>query len=438
MKTAHRYILEPYKGMNTRYRCPAPNCGNGRTFSLYIDTETSEHIHPTVGRCNRESNCGYHYTPKQYFQDNNISINVSQSKAYKPQLNKPSQRFVSYIPVEIFKSSLNLKAYETNNLVKFLIERFGFENTSNLVSRYFIATSKHWDGATVFWQIDTQGKVRTGKIMLYNPATSKRIKEPFNHITWVHSTLRQPEFELGQCLFGEHLLKDKTKPVAIVESEKTAIIASLYFPKYIWIATGGKENLNERMCRILKGRHIVLYPDINGYEHWSKKAIELSHLGHFTVSDILELKANKTEREQGWDIADYLLQYDLTEFLSSEPQVKEKEQVHISPNISIEEKNLTKILITTEISNTEKKISSDWKRTISELTDYFEKKEFPKGNIILKQGETIIKVTDFVKSHLSTIKTNEGKAAYLPFINRLVELKCYLEMKGNYDNISEN
>jgi hypothetical protein len=29
-----------------------------------------EHIHPSVGRCNRESNCGYHYTPKQYFQVN--------------------------------------------------------------------------------------------------------------------------------------------------------------------------------------------------------------------------------------------------------------------------------------------------------------------------------------------------------------------------------
>ena len=83
MKTAHRYILEPYKGMNTRYRCPSCQ-QQDKTFSLYIDTETGEHIHPSVGRCNRESNCGHHYTPKQYFQDNNISFDTPQPKAYKP------------------------------------------------------------------------------------------------------------------------------------------------------------------------------------------------------------------------------------------------------------------------------------------------------------------------------------------------------------------
>ena len=65
----HRYILEPYKGLKTRYTCP--NCQHkGKTFTCYIDTETSNHIAPTVGRCNRESNCGYHYKPKQYFEEN--------------------------------------------------------------------------------------------------------------------------------------------------------------------------------------------------------------------------------------------------------------------------------------------------------------------------------------------------------------------------------
>lgn len=314
----YKYILEPYKGMNTRYRCPASNCGKGKTFSLYIDTETGEHINPTVGRCNRESNCGYHYTPKQYFQDNNISFDTPQPKAYKPRPVTPPQKPVSFIPFEVFKASLNPTAFETNHFVQFLIKLFGLDVASQLVSRYFIATSKHWNGATVFWQIDTQGKVRTGKIMLYSPTTGKRVKEPFIHINWVHKALKQPEFELRQCLFGTHLLIDKTKPVAIVESEKTAVIASVYLPQFIWVAVGSLTNLNAEKCRILKGRTIVLFPDLNGFDKWNNKAKELSHLVKFSISDLLELKANEIERKQGFDLADYLIKFDYKEFLALE------------------------------------------------------------------------------------------------------------------------
>ena len=299
----HRYILEPYKGPATRYNCP--ECNKGKTFVRYIDTQTGEHISPNVGRCNRESNCRYSYTPKQYFQDNNISFDTPRPKTYnKPKQITAQSKPVSFIPVELFKASL--KNYEDNHFVTFLINRFGIEITNQLISKYFIATSKHWDGATIFWEIDIKSKIRTGKIMLYNPNTGKRVKEPIKYFTWVHSVLKQPEFELKQCLFGEHLLQDKTTPVAIVESEKTAIIASVYLTKFIWLAVGGKDGLNPEKCEVLKGRNVVLFPDLNAFEKWNTKAKELSHIGNFVVSDLLERKATEAEKNQGLDLADYL------------------------------------------------------------------------------------------------------------------------------------
>ena len=310
MKTTHRYILEPYKGMNTRYHCPICQ-KRDKTFVRYIDTETGEHLHPSVGRCNRESNCGHHYTPKQYFQDNNIVFDTSQRKAYKPRLVTLQLKPVSFIPVEVFKASL--KAYETNHFVQFLINLFGVEVVSQLVSSYFIATSKYWNGATVFWQIDTQGKVRTGKIMLYNPTTGKRIKKP-NHINWIHKVIKEPEFALKQCLFGEHLLIDKTKPVAVVESEKTAIIASGYLPQFIWVATGSIDNLNAKKCHVLKGRSVTLFPDLNGFKKWHGKAKELSHIATYNISDLLERKATQEEKQQGLDLADYLVKFNFKNF----------------------------------------------------------------------------------------------------------------------------
>lgn len=301
----HRYTLEPYKGMNTRYHCPSCE-QREKTFSRYIDTETGEHLHQTVGKCNRESNCGYHYPPKQYFQDNNISLDSPTPKTFKPRPVTPKPKPVSFIPNDVFKDSL--KADETNHFVKFLIDLFGVEVTVKLIGDYFIGSSNKWSGATVFWQIDIQGKLRTGKIMLYSPLTGRRIKEPYNHISWAHKDLKQPEFELAQCFYGEHLLKDKMKPVAIVESEKTAIISSVYYPQFIWLAFGGI-GFNIDKCSVLRGRTVALFPDLNGFEKWSVKAKELSHLADFTVSDLLERKASETEKKQGLDLADYLIRF---------------------------------------------------------------------------------------------------------------------------------
>ena len=72
--------------------------------------------------------------------------------------------------------------------------------------------------------------------MQYNPTTGKRIKHQSGAIDWVYNKLKKsgmlPEnFNLQQCFFGEHLLTlypDKT--VAIVESEKSALIAVEFSP----------------------------------------------------------------------------------------------------------------------------------------------------------------------------------------------------------------
>jgi hypothetical protein len=189
---------------------------------------------------------------------------------------------------------------------------------------YNIGTSKHWNGATVFWQMDRNNKIRSGKIMLYDSLSGKRIKQPFNHITWVHKLLKLKDFNLSQCFFGEHLLK-QNKPIAIVESEKTAIIASAYLSKFTWLAVGSLNNLSAQRCKILEGKTVVLYPDLNGYNLWKEKADKIAQETDikFIVSDLLEKNANNEERKNGLDLADYLVKFPWQE---STPQLSEEEQ----------------------------------------------------------------------------------------------------------------
>ncbi|MCC7401393.1 MAG: hypothetical protein IT214_07900 [Chitinophagaceae bacterium] len=422
--TEYKYTLEPYKGMKTRYHCPAPNCGKGKTFVRYIDRATGEYLHPSVGRCNRENSCGYHYTPKQYFQDNNISFDAPQPKAYlptgqadKPRPVTPQLQPVSLIPVEVFKASL--KGHESNNFVKFLIDLFGVKVASELVSRYFIGTSKHWSGATVFWQIDTQGKVRTGKIMLYSPTTGKRQKE----FTFAHKLIKQPEFSLKQCFFGEHLLIDKTKPVAIVESEKTAVIASKYLPQFIWVASSGLHGLNIDKCSVLKGRTVTLFPDLGGFELWSSKAKELSSrfIGTiFTVSDLLERKAAEAERKHGLDIADYLLRFDIREFTLPRPEATEPQVVLQSFSEVNPSEQPGPVYYPTGPEGPE---PEDWGQEIADLEKYFADIVLPIGPVRLNNHTIVTDISKFIKTQLATAIAYNGNRFFLPCLNRLREAR---------------
>lgn len=293
--------------MQSRYRCPGCN-HRTRSFKRYINTETGEELAPHVGLCDRIDKCGYHYTPKRFFEQGNVAA-VSKRPIGRPKKQQPEVDY--HIHPDLVNASFT--DYPYNNFVQYLVSRFGLEATNKLIGMYRIGTSGHWFGATVFWQLDTHGHVRTGKIMLYDKHSGKRVKQPFNHITWAHSLLLKTApadtaFTLNQCLFGEHLLLTAPyKPVAIVESEKTAIIAAAMMPAFIWLSCGSLEGLNLQKCKILQNRQVMLFPDVNAIKKWQQKAAELSRQmpgTRFVVSDYLEKLATDQDRKVGVDIGD--------------------------------------------------------------------------------------------------------------------------------------
>ena len=185
----------------------------------------------------------------------------------------------------------------------------------SLIEEYRIGVTR--SGATIFFQIDKLGRCRTGKVMKYDPETGHRIKDPDVpcRITWVHSLMKQSgqlpaDWELSQCLFGEHLLLEHPgMPVALVESEKTAIICSGLMHQYLWLATGGKSCINVRLL-VLHGRKIIAFPDIDGFQDWTAKLAKYPQLG-ITVSPILQQNATAEDLEAHIDIADWLIRYKL-------------------------------------------------------------------------------------------------------------------------------
>ncbi|KAA3604561.1 MAG: hypothetical protein DWQ06_03710 [Calditrichaeota bacterium] len=275
-----------------------PQCQQKR-FKRYIDVETKEYLNVNVGICDRINNCGYHLPPREFFSSQESNINSILGVKKQAQQEPPKEP--SFIPFELVQKSMS--CYETNNFAQYLKSCFSEETTKRLLNLFFIGTSKHWKGATIFWQVDQNGKVRSGKVMLYDSKTGKRRRE---FITWVHKLGKFKNFNLAQCLFGEYQLSQtqERKTIAIVESEKTAVLMSLVMPKYIWLACGGLHNLNSQICKALKGRKVIIYPDVSGFEQWKMKAQRLMNFCEVRISDTLESLASK--ETVGLDLADFL------------------------------------------------------------------------------------------------------------------------------------
>ena len=311
----YRYILQPYIGRNSRFTCP--KCNKTNQLTRYIDSDTEEAIAHHVGKCNRIDKCGYHYSPKQYFLDNGIKPERSEAFSQQPQ--SPIVP-TSYIDSEIFLKSL--KSYDKNNLLVYLSSFFDKKQVNQLANMYNIGTSSRWNGGTtIFWEVDINGMVRTGKLIKYDD-NGHRIKGKNN---WVHSILNIENFNLKQCFFGEHLIsKFPNKDIAIVESEKTAIIASAFHPGLIWLASGGAEGINTEKVKPLEGRNVILFPDTSMdssiYQRWSEKAKEFG----FTVSDYLEHYTNEEQKSNGLDIADFLLNKNIVNKSIKAPETKFK------------------------------------------------------------------------------------------------------------------
>ena len=189
------------------------------------------------------------------------------------------------------------------------------EQMERATKRYCLQSSE--DGGVIFWQIDEQQQIREGKIMYYGTDGHRLHNRHPISISWKMKNSNPPQlpadWKATPCLFGLHLIaEDAESPIAIVESEKTAVIMSerMSHKGFLWMATGGKGNLTIARLMPLKGRRIIIFPDTDPdgstYHEWRKTAEAAAlHLGHpIYVSDILERLASEEQKKQKIDIAD--------------------------------------------------------------------------------------------------------------------------------------
>lgn len=152
-----------------------------------------------------------------------------------------------------------------------------------------------YDGRfTHFWQIDQKGIVRNCKLIKYQN-NGHRNKKYYP----------RPKYKgFRQILFGLHLL-EPGKIVNLVESEKTAIIMSYFYPQFCWIASGGATSLTKDKANALRGHKVYYWEDrdVAGRKSGQKVEQVLNSVGAFC-----ELKSLEFDGEgDGSDILDWCI-----------------------------------------------------------------------------------------------------------------------------------
>lgn len=260
-----------------------PYCGHKKCFVRYVDTDSGEIMDTEFGRCDREESCRYNKHPLSGIQQRFMKSEIQERR--------PQQ----YIDKNIVLDSM--KFNDQNQFLILLANKFGEDLVSVAMKKYFIGTSKK--GGTGYYCIDHRKLVTSCKVITYDGFN--RDKSVMPYYPWKTTDGYYP------CLFGMHLV-DKNKKLKLVESEKTAFVASILYPEVVWVSCGGSNNLTHDKCKLLKEvkyPHVIdLIPDCDqaGRNATLKWQENLSIVG--IDSHVIDLGAEYTNGE---DLADLLL-----------------------------------------------------------------------------------------------------------------------------------
>lgn len=274
-----------------KYICP--QCGK-KTFTPYCDKNDNIVNLAIYGRCDRENNCGYIKYPHGLQKPKNEPKN-DPKKALEPMR-------LNVIP------QIDLES----NLFRWALTLIPLPDAIKAWQRYKVGKAGQF---VIFWQINEKGEVHAGKLIPYSDDGHRRKDNGTPPTMWVHKVPKYKPFIMGedldQCFFGQHLLTPDVKEVCIVESEKTAIMMSVFDARgRTYLATGGSGNLNNLCEKAVKRglflhKKVILIPDNGQIKNWQKTALKYG----FIMNDICDNCS-----EVGCDILD------LNEWIRKEPK----------------------------------------------------------------------------------------------------------------------
>lgn len=309
----YRYQLESRRLTGKAVKKTAcPSCGRQKCFVRYVDTRHNfEYLSDEVGKCDHLHSCGYHYTPHDYYRDHKPLEPMGLIRPIA--LIRPiTPRPLEPLPMELVRRSHLPRStfwqWLSGDCARRL--RLDPQAVQRVYDDYLIGATRTSD--VIFWQVDERGRVRGGHIMQYGPDGHRLGFQGWTHVPLIRQGRLPPDWQLYQCLYGEHLLRtpsdspcsggeNKFPPkqgglrgVCLVESEKTALVMAALHPDQLWLATCGCGGLTAEKVAPLRGRRVTLFPDSGCYQKWRDVMATTTGID-YTITDRLEAYPPNTD-----------------------------------------------------------------------------------------------------------------------------------------------
>lgn len=261
---------------------------DGNYFTWNTVTNRFEGASLTSIKANHEENTN---SNSMYDKNGKACLTSDTENDYLSYKNSENCRTIDFKAVET-----SYKPIKSNNFISFLNKYYDTNAVDVAIEMYYIGTSKYnW---TVFWYINSKGEAQKSKEVLYktNGKRTNKFRVPYKN-------------DAGYffCLYGEHLLQDNTKPIVLVESEKTAIVCSIQFPSYTWLAYSGINGLTDDKLHALRNKQIVIAPDMSNNAvniiRSKKKKFDALNI-EYRILDLTYGKTDQELKDLGWYNAD--------------------------------------------------------------------------------------------------------------------------------------
>ena len=144
------------------------------------------------------------------------------------------------------------------NRIDDLVMRYQLGAVSETMNNHF---------GSVLPRINKKGMIVGGNVIYYNAEDGTMLQKD-ELIDHLYSWYAFDYYTDPNVFFGEHLCR--SRQVAIVQEEKTALLGALAYPNIDWLAVGVGNNLTDAMMKKFIGRLVILFPDDFSYEYWSE------------------------------------------------------------------------------------------------------------------------------------------------------------------------